>query len=101
ARYASEIIQDGPFQLLQELSGIFLIDQPETIWEIASPFTFGNTAEGGAFLPSSPSMLPSILLTETMMNAFEPGDLRQVHWTGTSMAQQDPAYYAQKYTYRQ
>lgn len=100
-RYASEIIEEGPFQLKTDLLGIFSIDSPETIWEIAPLQPTGNTFEGGAFLPSSASRHPTITLTNAVINAFEDGDQRSDKWIGVSTAGPVPVYYAQKYQHRQ
>lgn len=99
-RLASEVIE-GPFILHPDLDGLFLIDGPETIWEIAAPQPTGNSPDGSAFLPSSPTRLPPIQLTDAVVSAFGPDDLRFTHWVGTSLIGPEPTYYPRKYTYRQ
>lgn len=97
--FSSSVI-DGPYALHPTLEGIFLIGGVETIWEIAQPATNGNTPDGGAFIPSAANRLPPVALTQSVIDLFEPQDLRLAHWVGTTS---DPeiVYYPRKYTYRQ
>jgi hypothetical protein len=95
---ASSVIDSGLYGLVPGLNNVFLINSPETIWEMG--VDIANTAEGGTFVPSSATARPVYPLTAKLVNLFEAGDLRKAAWTkvNTVSGQQYP--YAYKYKVR-
>ena len=94
----TEIINSGNYTLSSNLAGNFLINSPETIWEIG--IDIANTAEGGTFVPSSSSSKPTYPLTINLVNLFEQGDLRKTNWVKTNMVAGQPYNYSFKYRTR-
>ena len=81
---ASNVINSGQFLLVDELSNVFKINSNETILQLAPVADRMNAAEGFIFVPA-PSALPrpNYMLTDSLWNAFEPGDLRKGKWVNT------------------
>ncbi|WP_418603549.1 RagB/SusD family nutrient uptake outer membrane protein [Hwangdonia sp.] len=82
-----------------DIDQVFLKNSMETLWQF-KPKESGiiNTQEGQAliitFLPTR-----GYALTNNLLEAFEPGDLRRSHWVGeiTSTDSSTTLYYAHKY----
>ena len=91
AAQANDVIaQTALYQLeTTDLNRVFLKNSGEAIWQLAqSPDDFhrGNsTPEGFTFLPNPiDSGSVSFTISKSLLNAFEPGDLRLSNWIGTS-----------------
>jgi hypothetical protein len=56
-----------------------------------------NTAEGFAFIPSSPTVIPNYIIDTSLLNAFEPGDLRKTTWLDSNSVNGITYYYPFKY----
>ncbi|RYE08838.1 MAG: RagB/SusD family nutrient uptake outer membrane protein, partial [Sphingobacteriales bacterium] len=79
---ATDIINmDTQYQLLTDLSKVFLKTSNEAIWQILPNGGLDTyTTEGSAFIVTS--MPPTnMVLRDEMVNSFETGDLRKIHWT--------------------
>lgn len=79
---ASAIINSHFYSLLpsSSIQNTFLINSPETIWEIAPPNESSNTAIASRFVTSSLTSRPTFAITDTLFNTFELGDLRKSNW---------------------
>jgi starch-binding outer membrane protein, SusD/RagB family len=82
---ASVILDNTAMYELESLQTAFLIESRETIWSL---FAVGadnssNSEEGRVFIlpESGPGSGHPVILSDHVMSAFEPGDLRMQHWT--------------------
>lgn len=93
---ASELIDS--FNLETDLDLVFLKESKETIWQLKSGETPRNTQEANQLIIES---IPgqSYALTNSLLEAFEDGDQRLVHWVD-SVSDTDSTitlYFAHKY----
>lgn len=80
ANAASAVInENGTYALVTDFDTAFLKGSTSTIWQLIPNSPGGNTAEGANFIFNSgpPSF---VALTNELVNAFEPADLRKTHW---------------------
>lgn len=70
------------FGLEPDLANVFLKESSETIWQFKSGVTPRNTQEANQLIIQ---IIPGqkYALTESLVAAFELGDLRLTHWTGS------------------
>jgi hypothetical protein len=80
---ASGVINSGQFILENDLTKVFLATSPETIFQWVPVVDRINAAEGFIFVPAAPSLKPNYVLTDSLLNAFIPGDLRKANWIKT------------------
>ena len=85
------------YSLLADLSTVFLKNSDEAIWQLLPTSPVNNTAEGNLVLPGTPTSTPTYLLTDSLVNAFEPNDLRKTNWVATRTFQGLPYSYPYKY----
>jgi len=108
ANYAKAVTESSnvignPLYSLDSLDDVFLANSTETIWSLqpVSTYITSNTGEGMVFdLPSTgPSTDGSypVYLSQQMLNAFEPGDQRFVHWVDSVTVGATTYYYSYKY----
>jgi starch-binding outer membrane protein, SusD/RagB family len=77
---ASAVINSNQYTLAL-LQQAFLKDSQETIWQLMPNGAGNNTAEGQLFIfIAAPP--PNVALSNSLIAAFEPGDLRRATWTG-------------------
>lgn len=93
---ANQLITDGSYQLT-DLDKIFYDGSTEAIWQVPSVATYGQVAETGYFIPYSPGYLPSFVLADPLVNAFEAGDNRKATWIRTTVVNNVTYYYPVKY----
>jgi starch-binding outer membrane protein, SusD/RagB family len=97
---ASKVINSNAYQL-SPFNSVFLANGSESILQFYSPLNTGMvTAEGNDFIPASSSAVPSFALTNFILDAFEPGDLRKPNWTATSTINGIAYMYPYKYKVR-
>lgn len=84
ARAASEVIESELFKL-EDLSGCFLKDSRETIWQLAAVNPDYNTFIGQQVIPASETTIPRYVLLEAFANSIEDGDQRISDWTSTAI----------------
>jgi hypothetical protein len=85
AEQESNAVIDNPmFQLEMDPDKTFLSSSPETIWQLQPVHATIGTAEGHLFISGS-STRPVYVLTDWLLNSFEPGDLRLSHWTAAAV----------------
>lgn len=88
---ATEVIgQAGLYQLEQDLNAVFLTGSREAIWQLKQTeqgFLLKNaTPEGFALYPGPPNTSSSYFnLSDALIGAFEPGDLRYEHWLDSTL----------------
>lgn len=94
---ASAILNEtGTYSLSTDLDTTFLKDSPSTIWQLIPQVEGRNTDEGATyiFIAGPP---PFVALRSELVNAFEPGDERKVHWIKAVTNGSDTWYHAYKY----
>jgi hypothetical protein len=95
ADLSSQIIGSGLYQLVDPLN-VYYDGSKEAIWQMPYTTNNGQTADAN-YLLSSYGNQPVYGLTDVLMNAFEPGDLRQTSWTGSVTINGITYNYAAKY----
>ena len=95
---ATSVINSGIYSLESNLNDVFLAGSNEAIWQLM-PVTSGyNTTEGRILVPStSATTVPKYLLTNYLLNAFEPGDKRKDSWVGSKTVLGETYYFPYKY----
>lgn len=94
---SSEIISSNIYHLEPDLNMVFKKDSHETIFQIASVQANINTWEGSVFLPPSNLATPTYLITNSLFDAFEPGDLRKLEWIQSRQYRDRTYYFPSKY----
>lgn len=94
---ATEIIGAGIYSLEPDLNNVFLSGSSETIWKLSSVFPGVETWEGYFFLPVTASSVPSYVITDHLLNAFENGDKRKQDWLNKNTINGNDYYYPYKY----
>jgi hypothetical protein len=93
---AVHIISEGPFALEKKLDEVFLIESKETLWHLDSGTKGNNTYEGRTFF--SFSAPPSnTAMSNDLLDSFEEGDMRFIHWVGAISGGDHTWYYPFKY----
>lgn len=93
---ATEVISSGAYTLETNLANVFIKTSTETIWQVAN--TTGVTAMGIEWIPAGTT--PTIVLYDTLANAFEAGDLRKDNWVKPIDYSGRTYYYPFKYKLR-
>lgn len=94
---ATEVIDAGIYSLDSDLNNVFLTGSNETIWALSSVFPGLETWEGYFFLPGSSNSIPSYIITDNLLNAFENGDKRKQKWLNKNTVNGNDYYYPYKY----
>lgn len=76
-REANDVIGSNAYTLLNTPVGIWAKNNTEAIWQLANNPTENNNPVASGFLYTS---APTYKLTESLLNAFEVGDLRRSTW---------------------
>jgi len=79
-----------------DLGKTFLKESTATIWQLMPGWAGDNTFEGGTFIFTS-GPPPSVALRESVVEAFEPGDLRKTSWTAAVTDGTTTWHHANKY----
>lgn len=77
---ASSVINSGLYTPLQPPSSVFLANSKESILQLYDQY--GYVAEANLIVPNGGT--PTFPITNTLLNAFESGDLRKAAWLDTS-----------------
>jgi len=96
----SKVINCNTYSLEEDLGQVFKNTSNEIIWQIAPPSESRNATEGSVFIPSDASVVPVIYAANSLINSFEPGDLRKSNWLGLNIASGKEYYYPFKYKNR-
>jgi hypothetical protein len=108
AQQATDVIsQTSLYGLNNDLSGVFLKNSTEAIWQLQQNtsamyngiVTGTATLEGFSILPNplNTGAINSITLTGQLLNAFEAGDQRKTAWVNSTGTGSDTYYYPFKY----
>lgn len=99
---SNELITNGGYGLLDNLSLVFKANSKETIFEFST--TNGFTSIGSRFVPANNTSIPIYPLTTFLYESFEPGDLRKTQWVGINVVTTSGVpvqyYYPSKYKNR-
>ena len=93
---ADSVIQYGGFSLESDPNNVFLDGSAEAIWQVPIEDQYGGSGDAQLFVPYSGGT-PNYLVTDSLINSFEPGDLRKAAWLGPYVAGSDTSYYPFKY----
>lgn len=94
---ASGVLNQHELYALESNSNnVFLKESSSTIWQLMPGWAGDNTLEGATFIFTS-GPPPAMALTESLWNAFEPGDLRKENWTAAVTDGTTTWYHANKY----
>jgi len=98
---ASAVISNSDFSL-DVPNKVFLMNSSETIWALQPVGTglMANTGEGETFVlpPTGPSSGQNeVYLSNSLLDAFEQGDLRRSDWVDSVIVTGTTYYYAYKY----
>lgn len=98
---ASTVINCTGLYMLADLTQAFSIGSSEAILQFevpnSSPYA---TIEGRSFIPSNGSVVPGYYLTNSLIGAFEPNDLRWLNWVKKNTNSGISYYYPYKYKVR-
>lgn len=96
---ATKILTSGMYQLAPDLNQVFLAGSQEAILQLQPVITdYGNnTLEGLLFVPYSSASLPTFIIQNALLGAFEPGDHRKSEWIGLNKAGGQNYYFPYKY----
>jgi hypothetical protein len=81
-KISSSVISSSLYNLPSDLDAVFKNNSQETIWQIAPLNDIRNTFEGSIFVPSNTTVIPTIFLSESLLNVFVENDLRKTKWVG-------------------
>ena len=91
--------QTALYNLEPDFDNAFLKDSPSTIWQLIPQTDGRNTNEGASFVFNA-GPPPFGALRNELVTAFEPGDLRKLHWTRAITNGSTTWYHAYKYKQR-
>lgn len=94
---ASAVINSGLYNLEPNLNNVFLIGSNEAIWQLTSVQPGYETAEGYFFVPTDTTVIPSYLITNSLLQSFEVGDQRSTSWLNSNLINGQKYYYPYKY----
>jgi len=94
---ADSVIRLGGFSLLTDLNSVFLDASNEAIWQVPIENTYGGSGDAQNFLPYSSTQTPSYVITDSLLNQFEAGDLRKTNWMGVNVVNGQNVYFPAKY----
>jgi hypothetical protein len=102
---AGEVIGDSQYQLLTDLTTVFLKTSREAIFQLAAVNTVTgaggmNTWEGFNIVPATATARSYYALYQPLLDAFEAGDLRKANWTKSYVVTGTTFYCPLKYRSR-
>ncbi|GHN02267.1 membrane protein [Cytophagales bacterium WSM2-2] len=92
---ASAVIGAG--YTLSPLSGVFLKNSSEAIWQLMPEVSGYNTFEGNWFVLSSTAAPTNVTASDSLFNAFKPGDNRKTSWLANVTVAGKTYYFPNKY----
>lgn len=94
---ASAVLNEtGTYNLGIDLDTTFLKDSPSTLWQLIPQVEGRNTDEGATYIFTA-GPPPFVALRSELVNAFEVGDERKVHWIKAVTDGSATWYHAYKY----
>jgi len=97
-KQATAVLSPGTYTLENDLNQVFNSSSSETIFQLVKPTA--NTAEGAAFIPGSPTSIPTFKVTGSLLQAFEKGDNRRNAWLRVNTVGGTDYTYPYKYKVR-
>ncbi len=97
---ANNVFSSTSYNLVSNLDNVFLVNSSEAIWQLRPVNPSRNTFEGNTFIPSTTTSTPTYLLTDNLINSFEPNDRRKISWTKSRVFSSQTLYYPTKYKVR-
>jgi hypothetical protein len=98
---ATAVLGVSDYRLEPSLDSVFRAGSREAIWQLQPVSATTNSAEGYFFVPASGALMkPAYALTNFLLNAFEPGDRRRLHWVGSKTVSGVTYTYPFKYKVR-
>lgn len=94
---STNIINNPQYSLQPDLNKVFLVGSSEAIWQITSVVDGMNTREGSTFINTNLSAIPSYLISDQLLTAFEPGDPRKNAWIAPRTVAGRTYYFPYKY----
>lgn len=92
---ATAVISSGQYTLEADLNSVFSQASNETIWQLANDVS--NTAEAAEFVPYDPGDIPTYVLSDFLVAAFEPNDRRYSKWIDSNTVDNHIYRYPYKY----
>ena len=93
---ANDVINSGKFQLIPDLTKVFVSGSDEAILQLAPVDGNAYTWEGFYFIPKG-AAAPAYPLQDNLINSFETGDQRKLNWIGTKTVSSKTYNYSYKY----
>jgi hypothetical protein len=99
---STAVINNPSYQLSADLNKVFLAaNNEEAIWQLEGPNN-GFNAPDGAYLAGykssvGPSSVNPFLLSDSLLNSFENGDLRKTNWIVSKKVSSNTYYFPYKY----
>jgi len=94
---SDQVIQSGLYQLETDLNNVFLDGSAEAIWQLPANGTYFGVPEVLTFVPGFAGIIPNFSITGSLLNSFEPGDLRKAKWLNLTNVNGTDYYYTYKY----
>ncbi len=96
--FADSVIGNTLYALAPDLNTVFLKNSMEAIWQLMPVLSNQNTNEGTLFiLTTNPN---NVALDSSLLNAFEPADLRRTDWVNKIVTGTGTYYFPYKYKIR-
>lgn len=93
---ASQVIDNTTLYTLEnDLDQVFLKTSTGTLWQFSPIIAGNNTLEAQSFIFEGTP--PDRAMTDSLVAAFEPGDLRMTHWVGSTTDGTNTFYFPYKY----
>jgi starch-binding outer membrane protein, SusD/RagB family len=97
---ATTVINSGIYKLETDLNKIFLKTSEEAIWMLPPVFPGYETWEGNFLVPASSTTVPTYIISQPLLDAFETGDIRKANWIKSNTVNGITYYYPYKYKLR-
>jgi hypothetical protein len=98
---SNQIINSGSFSLVADLDSCFLVNSTEAIWQLPLPnvYPYISATEAINFIPPDANTVTpdNVDVTTTLLKAFEPNDLRRIHWVDSISMGSFVYYFPYKY----
>ncbi|MBO9574039.1 MAG: RagB/SusD family nutrient uptake outer membrane protein, partial [Chitinophagaceae bacterium] len=98
---ASELIDNTTYLLESDCDNVFSESSHEAIFQLLQVAPGTGTAEGIAYIPQDPTIIPDYYLSDTLLHAFETDDQRKMKWLNKNVVSVDGVdvdyYYPFKY----
>ncbi|WP_345209702.1 RagB/SusD family nutrient uptake outer membrane protein [Mucilaginibacter gynuensis] len=95
---ADSVINSGLYDLTTTpISDVFLVGSAEGIWQVPIQNLYGGSGDANQFFPYSTDAIPNYIVTDSLLNQFEAGDMRLTNWLGVNVVNGQNVYYPAKY----